>query len=86
MAVVITYNKPNVVGKYRQRLIRVDYGAADTALTVDTGFSKIHAYACSPTSVTVKPIDFGTVAAGVISLTANAPGAACYLYVTVFGN
>ena len=86
MAVVITTRKSNVVGKYRQKLIRVDYGAADTAISVDTGFSKIHAYSLSPTSVTAKPVDFATVATGTISITANAPGAACYLYVTAIGN
>ena len=86
MAVVVTYRKMNVVGKYRQQLIRVDYGAADTALTVATGFSKIHAYSISSTSVTAVPVDFATVAGGTISITANAPGVACYLYLDVIGN
>jgi len=86
MAVVITHRRSNVVGKYRQKLIRVDYGAADTALTVDTGFSKIHAYSVGLTSITGKPVDYATVAGGVITITANAPGAACYLYVTAIGN
>ena len=86
MAVVVTYRKMNVVGKYRQQLIRVDYGAGDTALTVATGFSKILAYYVSATSVTAVPLDFATVSGGTISVTANNPGAACYVYLTVIGN
>jgi hypothetical protein len=86
MAVVVTYRKMNVVGKYRQQLIRVDYAAGDTALTVATGFSKIHAYSVSPTSVTAVPLDFATVSGGTISITANNPGAACYIFLDVIGN
>jgi hypothetical protein len=85
LAVVITYKKVNVVGKYRQRLIRVDYGAADTTLTIPTGFNNVVAYSCSPTSVTAKPLDYGVVANGTITLTANAPVAACYVFVTAIG-
>jgi len=85
MVVVITHRRSNVVGKYRQKLIRVDYGAADTTLVIDTGFSKIYAYSLSATKITTKTIDYGTVAGGTITLTANAPGAACYVYVTAIG-
>lgn len=86
MAVVITDRISNVVGKYRQKLIRVDYGAADTTLTIDTGFSKIYSYTAGATSVTAKPIDYGTVAGGVITLVANAPGVAAYVFVSAIGN
>ena len=85
MAVVITYNKPNVVGKYRQRLIRVDYDTGDTALTVDTQMKLIESYTISPASVTLKPWDFATKAGGVISITATNPLAPCYLYIIAIG-
>jgi hypothetical protein len=85
MAVVITYNKPNVVGKYKQRLIRVDYGNGDTSLTVDTKMKLIESYTISLTSVTAKPVDYATVAGGVITIAVNDPLAACYLYVNAIG-
>jgi hypothetical protein len=86
LAVVITYRKYNVVGRYRQRLIRVDYGNLDTSLVVDTGFSKIHAYTVSAPSVTTKAVDIGTVAGGTITLTVTDPAAACYIYIDAIGN
>jgi len=85
MAVVITHNRPNVVGKYKQRLIRVDYATGDTALTVDTRLKLIVSYTISPTSVTAVPVDFATVAGGVISITVTNPLADCYLYVNAIG-
>jgi len=85
MAVVITHNRPNVVGKYKQRLIRVDYATGDTALTVDTRLKLIVSYTISPTSVTAKPVDFATVAGGVISVTVTNPLADCYLYINAIG-
>jgi hypothetical protein len=85
MAVVITYNKPNVVGKYRQRLIRVDYGNGDTSLTVPTRMKLIESYTISPTSVTAKPWDYATVSGGTITVAVNDPLAACYLFIVAVG-
>ena len=85
MAVVITYNRKNNVGKYTQRLIRVDYDTGDTAVTVDTMLKLIISYTVSPTSVTAKPWNFATVAGGVISITAADPLAVCYLYINAIG-
>ena len=85
MAVVITYNKPNVVGKYKQRLIRVDYAGGDTSLAVPTKMKLIESYGISLTSVTAKPVDYATVSGGTITITVTDPLAACYLYVTAIG-
>ena len=85
MAVVITYNKHNNVGKYKQKLIRVDYGNGDTALTVDTKMKLIESYTISPTSVTAKAVDYSTVAGGVITVNAADPLAACYLFINAIG-
>jgi hypothetical protein len=85
MAVVITYNLHNVCGKYKQKLIRVDYGNGDTALTVDTKLKLIESYTLSPTSVTTKLVDYATVAGGIITINVADPLAACYLYVNAIG-
>ena len=85
MAVVITYRKPNIVGKYKQRLIRVDYGNGDTALTVDTYLKRVESYTISPPSVTAKLIDNATVSGGTITVNVADPLAACYLFITAIG-
>lgn len=85
MAVVITHNRKNYVGKYRQALIRVDYGNGDTALTIDTGLKIIYGYTLSPVSVTTKLVDKATVAGGVITVAVADPLAACYLYCIAVG-
>ena len=85
MAVVITHNRPNVVGKYKQRLIRVDYGNGDTALTVVTGLKIIYSHTISATSVTAKGLDHTTISGGTLTVNVTDPLAACYLYINAIG-
>jgi len=85
MAVVITHNRPNVVGKYKQRLIRVDYDNGDTALTVDTRLKLIYSHTISATSVTAKTFDHTTISGGVLTVNVADPLAPCYLYIIAIG-
>lgn len=60
--------------------------AADDTVTVNTGLKIIYGYSVSPTGVTAKIVDYGTVAGGVITLHCTAPGGTgADLYVTAIG-
>ena len=57
----------------------------DTTVTVNTGLKIVYGYCVSPTGVTAKIVDYGTVSGGVITLHCTAPGVSADLYVTAFG-
>lgn len=57
----------------------------DDTVTVNTGLKKIYSYSVSPVAITAKPMDYGTIAGGVITLHTTNPGASMDLYVTAEG-
>lgn len=59
--------------------------AGDDTVTVKTGLKKIYSYAVSCPSITAKPIDYGTVSGGTITLHVTNPAANESLLVTSWG-
>ncbi len=70
---------------HRIVLMKMSLVAADDTVTVNTGLKIIYGYSVSPTGVTAKIVDYGTVAGGVITLYCTAPGVSADLYVTAIG-
>ena len=85
MAVVTTWKKIDFVGKWKVVHMKMTYGAADTTITCNTGLKIIEGFNVSPTSVTAKPVDYIAVSGGTVTITVNAPGVACYLFLTAYG-
>lgn len=59
--------------------------AGDDTVTVNTGLKKIYSYSVSPPAVTAKPVDYGTVSGGTITLHVTDPNATVTLMVTAVG-
>ena len=85
MAVAVAWKKHNVVGKYRQILMKVTYGNGDTSVAVNTGLKLILAYSHSEASVNTKVITGAAVSGGTITFTVTDPLAAAYIYVDAIG-
>ena len=85
MAVATAWTRRDVLRKNRVVMKKFTYGNGDTSITCATGLKIIHHYDISPPSVTLKPVDFATVAGGTITITVTDPLAACYLFVTAYG-
>jgi hypothetical protein len=59
--------------------------SGDDTVTVATGLKKIYSYSVSPAAVTAKPVDYGTISGGTITLHVTDPAANETLYVTAIG-
>lgn len=85
MAVVTTWKKIDFVGKWKVVHMKMTYTAAETTITCNTGLKIIEGFDVSPTSITAKPVDYSVVSGGTVTITVNAPGASCYLFLTAYG-
>jgi hypothetical protein len=59
--------------------------AGDDTVTVKTGLKTIYGYSVSPPTITAKPIDYGTVSGGTITLHVTNPAASENLTVKAIG-
>ncbi len=87
MTTCVTYawRRRDYLRTHRIVMLKMSLIATDTTVTVNTGLKIVYGYSVSPTGVTGKIVDYGTVAGGVITLYCTAPGVSADLYVTAFG-
>lgn len=73
------------MGKHRVVMMKMALINGDDTVTVNTGLKIIYSYEISPPAITAKPVDYATVAGGVITIHTTNPGANMALYVTAEG-
>ncbi len=73
------------LGKHKVVLMKMNLISGDDTVTVRTGLKWIYSYSISPPAITAKPVDYATVAGGVITIHTTDPGADMSLYVTAEG-
>jgi len=79
------WRKVDLLRKHRVVMMNMSLVAADDTVTVETGLKLIYSYSVSAPAITAKPVDYGTISGGTITLHVTAPGANMALYVTAIG-